>query len=101
MGAFLLEGDGSKITSAKISFGGMAATPIRLRGIEDLLSGRRVDENLIEDVGEALGGAMFPLTDVRASAEYRASMARSMLERALHEYSGASKPLVTSLNLHA
>ena len=101
MGAFLFEGDGSKITSAKISFGGMAATPIRLRGIEDLLSGRRVGENLIEDVGEALGGAMFPLTDVRASAEYRSSMARSMLARALYEYSGASKPLVTSLNLHA
>jgi xanthine dehydrogenase small subunit len=79
----------------------MAATPLRLRGIEDMLVGKLVNHELLEDVSAALGKAMAPLTDVRASAEYRAAMARSMLERALNEFSGVSKPLVMALELHA
>jgi xanthine dehydrogenase small subunit len=101
MGAFLFEGDGSTITAARIAFGGMAATPVRLIGIEDILVGKTVDEELIAGVSAALGEAMSPLTDVRASAEYRTAMACSMIERALNEFSGASQPLVMELNLHA
>ncbi|MBT5701535.1 MAG: xanthine dehydrogenase small subunit [Gammaproteobacteria bacterium] len=109
MGAFLFEGDssnlleggGSKITAARIAFGGMAATPVRLTGIEDRLVGKTVSEELLTDVSEALGEAMSPLTDVRASAEYRTAMARSMVVRALNEFSGISKPLVMELELHA
>jgi xanthine dehydrogenase small subunit len=101
MGACLFEGDGATITAARIAFGGMAATPLRLRGIEDMLVGKLVNHELLEDVSAALGKAMAPLTDVRASAEYRAAMARSMLERALNEFSGVSKPLVMALELHA
>jgi xanthine dehydrogenase small subunit len=101
MGAFLFQGDGSKITAARIAFGGMAATPVCLPGIEDFLVGKTVNEGLLADVSEAIGEAMSPLTDVRASAEYRAAMARSMLERALNEFSGVSKPLVMALELHA
>ena len=109
MGAFLFEGDrsnlleggGSKITAARIAFGGMAATPVRLTGIEDHLVGKTVNEELLTDVSEALGEAMSPLTDVRASAGYRTAMARSMVVRALNEFSGVSKPLVMELELHA
>jgi xanthine dehydrogenase small subunit len=79
----------------------MAATPVCLSGIEDFLVGKTVNEGLLADVSEAIGEAMSPLTDVRASAEYRAAMARSMLERALNEFSGVSKPLVMALELHA
>jgi CO/xanthine dehydrogenase FAD-binding subunit len=56
---------------------------------------------MLADVSQALGKAMSPLTDVRASAEYRSALARSMLERALNEFSGVSKPLVMELKLHA
>jgi xanthine dehydrogenase small subunit len=101
MGAFLFQGDGSKITAARIAFGGMAATPVCLPGIEDLLVGKTVNEGLLADVSEAIGESMSPQTDVRASAEYRAAMARSMLVRALNEFSGVSKPLVMALELHA
>ena len=101
MGAFLFEGDGLKITAARIAFGGMAATPVRLLSIEDILVGKTVNEELVDGVSAALGEAMAPLTDVRASAEYRTAMAQSMIVRALNEFSGASKPLVMALNLHA
>ena len=101
MGAFSFEADGSKITAARIAFGGMAATPVWLPDIEGLLIGKTVNERLLADVGEALSEAMSPLTDVRASAAYRTAMARSMLVRALNEFSGVSKPLVMALELHA
>ena len=101
MGAFLFQGDGSKITAARIAFGGMAATPVSLPGIEDILVGKTINKRLLSEVGEAIGEMMSPMTDVRASAEYRAAMARSMLERALNEFSGVSKPLVMELKLHA
>jgi xanthine dehydrogenase small subunit len=101
MGAFLFQGDGSKITAARIAFGGMAATPVSLPGIEDILVGKTINKRLLSEVGEAIGEMMSPMTDVRASAEYRAAMARSMLERALNEFSGVSTPLVMELKLHA
>ena len=101
MGAFLFEADGSRITAARVAFGGMAATPVRLLGIEDILVGKTVNEGMLADVSQALGKAMSPLTDVRASAEYRSALARSMLARALNEFSGVSKPLVMELKLHA
>ena len=101
MGAFLFEADGSRITAARVAFGGMAATPVRLLGIEDILVGKTVNEGMLAEVSQALDKAMSPLTDVRASAEYRSALARSMLERALNEFSGVSKPLVMELKLHA
>lgn len=101
MGAFSFQADDSTILAARIAFGGMAATPVCLPGIEDLLVGKTVNERLLTDTSEALAETMSPLTDVRASAEYRTAMACSMLVRALNEFSGVSKPLVTALQLHA
>ncbi|MGV0035671.1 MAG: xanthine dehydrogenase small subunit [Candidatus Azotimanducaceae bacterium WSBS_2022_MAG_OTU7] len=99
MGAFLFEGEGGKITSARIAYGGMAATPVRLVNIEDILMGKTVNEERVAEASAALGASMTPLTDVRASAEYRTAMARSMIERALNEFLGISQPLVMELNV--
>jgi len=101
MGAFLFEGDGAMITAARIAFGGMAATPVRLTAIEETLIGQTVNDELVSTVSTALGEAMSPMTDVRASAAYRTAMACSMIQRALNEFSGVSQPLVMELNLHA
>ena len=44
---------------------------------------------------------MTPMTDVRASAAYRSDMAASMLERALLEFMGEERPLITEVTLDA
>ena len=101
MGAFLFEGSTNEITGARIAYGGMAATPIRLTEVEDALIGEKPEAGLISDVVTMIASQMTPLTDVRASAEYRSAMAASMLERALLEFSGEDRPVVTEVPLHA
>jgi len=101
MGAFLFEGSANEITGVRIAYGGMAATPVRLKEVEDKLVGEKLDAGLIAETVGMIGAQMTPLTDVRASAEYRSAMAASMLERALLEFSGEHRPVVTEVQLHA
>ncbi len=101
MGAFRFAGTNSSIDSARIAFGGMAATPVRLHAVEQLLEGNDLSDALIEDAAASLHDTMSPLTDVRASARYRMAMAQSMLTRALKAYQGDVLPLVTEVELNA
>lgn len=101
MGAFMFDGSDQVIESARIAYGGMAATPVRLNRVEDLLKGRLIDEALITEAANMLSEEMTPLTDVRASAAYRMAIAQSMLTRALQEYCGDTAPLITEVALDA
>ncbi len=101
MGAFRFEGSTDRITMARIAFGGMAATPVRLKAIEDSLTSSDLSKDLIAQVVDALSDEMTPLTDVRASAAYRSEMAASMLERALLEFMGEARPVITEVTLDA
>lgn len=100
MGAFSFAGDNGKIESARVAFGGMAATPVRLQAIEQALAGQTIDDELISTTREMLDSEMTPLSDVRASAAYRMEMARSMLERAMRAFQGEELKLVTEIELH-
>jgi xanthine dehydrogenase small subunit len=88
MGAFRFCGTPQQLSLARIAFGGMAATPVRMPDIEAMLVAGPLDEALIESVATALVERLQPLTDVRASAGYRLMMAQQMLLRALREYQG-------------
>jgi len=99
MGAFALQAKSGVIMQARIAYGGMAATPVRLQAVEQLLLGASIDDSLIEEVVQQVNQTLTPLTDVRASADYRLAMAGAMLGRALRAFSGADEPFVTELNL--
>lgn len=99
LGAFLFTGTAKGITEAKVAYGGMAATPVRLKGLETLLQGEAVSEPLLQAAQAELRRAMTPLTDVRASARYRMDMAVSMFQRALKEFAGERLPLISTLDL--
>jgi len=99
MGAFSLQAEAGEITRARIAYGGMAATPVRLQDIERSLLGATIDESLIDEVVSQVNQTLTPLTDVRASADYRLAMASAMLGRALRAFTGAEQPFVTELNL--
>ena len=71
-------GDGV-ISSARIGLGGVAATPLRARATEAALVGREWSLETVRDAASVLGSEGTPLSDHRASAEYRAVM----LNRAL------------------
>lgn len=60
---------------ARIALGGVAPTVIRARKAEDLLKGKRLTPRLMERAAKAASAATDPLSDFRASAEYRKEMA--------------------------
>ena len=63
----------------------MAPTPIRADSAEKLLVGREVDATTLAEVCDEVARAARPISDVRASAEYRREMCRVLVRRALEE----------------
>jgi carbon-monoxide dehydrogenase medium subunit len=54
-------------------------------GAEELMVGRTLDAALIAEVGEAVAREVSPISDVRATAEYRRNMCAVLTRRALEE----------------
>jgi xanthine dehydrogenase small subunit len=69
------------VAAARIGLGGVAATPIRARATEAALVGRRWDDDSVRDAASVLGSEGTPMSDHRASAEYRAMMLQQSLLR--------------------
>jgi carbon-monoxide dehydrogenase medium subunit len=67
----------------RISYGAVAPVPIRARKIERLLNGQNIVPSLIEKASQLIEEEIKPITDIRASKEYRMHMAKVMLERGL------------------
>jgi len=80
-GAFAMELQGDRITHCRIAFGGMAATPRRALHAEKALLGAQCNEATIRGAMEAMSSDYAPLSDMRASAEYRIRSARNLLYR--------------------
>lgn len=80
--------DASRVTDARIAFGGMAATPKRAAAAEAALTGELWTAETVEAAAEALAQDFTPITDMRASAGYRLEAARNLLRRAFSEAAG-------------
>ncbi len=77
-----------RVDSAVIAFGGMAGTPKRAKAVERALTGAVWDEGTIEKAIAAFSDDFVPLTDWRASAEYRLLVAKNLLRRFYLETGG-------------
>lgn len=98
MGAFRFTVMDSKITEARIAYGGMAGTPKRAKGAETALIGASLEDPSTWGAGmKALMSDYTPMTDMRASAEYRMETARALLAKALMEASGTEPAQVRVL----
>jgi carbon-monoxide dehydrogenase medium subunit len=78
-----LDDDGKVCKEARIALGAVAPTPIRARGAEETLIGKVIDENLAEEAGRIASQEASPITDVRASREYRTEMIGVLTKRAV------------------
>ncbi|MGB3139485.1 MAG: xanthine dehydrogenase small subunit [Aestuariivirga sp.] len=86
MGAFKFTLEGRTIQSARIAFGGMAATPKRALIAEAALRGISLDApKAWEQAISAMAEDYQPIGDMRASAEYRLASAQALLRKALVE----------------
>jgi xanthine dehydrogenase small subunit len=97
LGAFFLTlaKDGT-VADVRIAYGGVAATPKRAFAVENALRGKPWTEQTVDAALAAYSGDFAPLTDMRASAEYRAMVARNLLLRFFAETSGTSEPIQVS-----
>jgi carbon-monoxide dehydrogenase medium subunit len=68
----------------RISFGSVAPTPVRAKKIEAILNGNGITSLLIEEAVRLVNTEIKPITDIRATKEYRMHMAKIMLERGLN-----------------
>jgi CO/xanthine dehydrogenase FAD-binding subunit len=68
---------------ARIAVGAVASTPLRARRAEALLVGRPFERDAIEAAAARAAEEARPVTDVRATAEYRREMSRVLVRRAL------------------
>ena len=73
------------ITQARIAFGGMAGTPARALRTETALIGQIWSAETFATAQAAMAQDFTPLSDMRASAEYRARTAENMLMRYYHD----------------
>jgi len=80
-GAYRLEIDNGRILSARVAYGGMAATPKRAPACEAALAGQAWSEATLERAAAALSADFTPMTDFRGTADYRARVAANLLRR--------------------
>jgi xanthine dehydrogenase small subunit len=79
--AFALQLDDGKVTDIRIAMGGMAAIPKRATLAEASLRGKTWDDTVIGVAMRQLEQDFTPLSDMRASASYRARAAGNLLYR--------------------
>ncbi|MBZ9851171.1 xanthine dehydrogenase small subunit [Mesorhizobium sp. CA14] len=99
LGAFylILTRDGT-VADIRIAYGGMAATPKRATAVEKALIGKVWNEATVEAAMAEYASDFTPLTDMRATAEYRALAAKNLLLRFYIETTGTKAPFQVSRN---
>lgn len=81
---------GERITAARLAYGGMAEVPKRAWRTEQALLNQPPTEAAVAPAAAALEEDFAPISDMRASAEYRRRVARNLLRRFFQEYSAGT-----------
>ncbi len=76
-----------RMQQVRTGFGGMAATPVRAETVEQSLEGQAFTEAVLLKAADQLPNALQPMSDVRASSEYRMQVCQNLLQRLWYEQS--------------
>ncbi len=87
-GAFNITVGVGKVQAARIAFGGMAGIPKRATAVECALTGKAWTSDTISAALPAFAADFTPLSDMRASADYRLKTAQNLLLRYFAETQG-------------
>jgi carbon-monoxide dehydrogenase medium subunit len=77
------EASPEKVKYVRIALSSVAPNPMRAQKAEKLLAGQKWKENLLEEAADIAAGEAAPITDIRATKEYRREMIRVMVKKAL------------------
>ena len=80
--ALNLEVKQNKIVQIRIAMGSVAPMPIRLTGVEEFLKNKEIKNGLIEEAINKVSEEVNPISDIRASEEYRRYISGILFKRA-------------------
>ena len=83
--AVTLMPDRRRCKSARVALGAVAPAPFRARAAERVMAGNALTPELIEEAAATAAGEAKPISDLRASADYRREMTQVLVRRALAE----------------
>jgi xanthine dehydrogenase small subunit len=82
-----LSPDGS-VCSARLAYGGVAATPVRAAEVEAFLLGKPWTGRTAAEAAARLRALFTPLSDLRGSADYRRALVGNLFEKFFYEHPG-------------
>lgn len=83
--AILLKGQGEILQNARIAYGGVAPTVIRLPKTEAALTNQPFTLKTFEAAGEIARGEITPISDVRGSERYRSQLGENILVKCYYD----------------
>ncbi len=94
--------DEGAVTEIRSGFGGVAATPVSCTALSSALTGKNWNNEDCVLIGkEILSGAFSPISDVRASAEYRNTLLGNLWQRFWLETQNHNNRIPTRIVNHA
>lgn len=95
---FTLKND--EIKDVRVAFGGMAAIPERAKNCEKVLLNQPFSQQTIQNAMQALADDFQPISDFRASKEYRSEIAANLLYRFYTEVKFAESNIDTKVEIY-
>lgn len=73
--------DGISCKDARIVLGAAAPIPMRAKEAEQMLIGEKIDDGLLDQVGQKASGSAEPVTDIHASEAYRRQLIKALTKK--------------------
>jgi CO/xanthine dehydrogenase FAD-binding subunit len=86
--AVFLVMEGRKCRKCRIAAGAVAPVPLRLKNVETLLEDRNMDRDLLDEAARLTSREVLPITDVRATEEYRRHISGVLVKKAIEQAMG-------------
>jgi len=83
--AVYLQVEGRLCKEARVAFGSVDMTPVRVVELEEMLADSELDDETIMETCESAKDFVNPITDIRGTAEYRRDMCEVLMRRALRK----------------
>lgn len=73
------------VNKARVALGAVAPTPIRATAVEEFLVGKKLTDDVVEQAARMAADSIKPISDQRASAEYRKEMVYVNMKHMIRE----------------
>lgn len=83
--AILMTRHNGHIVHAKVAYGGVAPTVMRMKKLEDHLCGKKFSLDTFVQAGKVAREEIAPISDVRGTKEYRRLLAENILQKFFYE----------------